>query len=425
MRDALASVVDTVRRNCESVAIASSEIASGNNDLSERTEHQASALEQTAASMEEFATAVRHNADNARQANQLALGASAVAIKGGKVVEQVVTTMQGINDSSKRIADITGVIDGIAFQTNILALNAAVEAARAGEQGRGFAVVASEVRSLAQRSASAAKEIKTLICASVERVEHGSSLVAQAGTTMSEVVSAIQRVADMIGEISSASAQQSAGVAQVGEAVNQMDWTTQQNAALVEQSAAAAEKLNVQARQLVQVIAMFKLGDGRAPAPSGMPRAAGGATLPAPARTAPPATARTAPPATARAALPVTSRAALPVTSRAALPRTLPAPAASEAPPQSTPALPVPRAAAKFERRGPNRAQNVVRPEFGAPPRSAGAPSAASGGGVSPAADRATLCRQSAAQRDADRRSDPRTDTATDSDSDTDDWETF
>jgi methyl-accepting chemotaxis protein len=259
MNDSLVTVVSNVRRSSDSIATGSSQIAMGNMDLSHRTEEQASALEETAASMEQLGTTVRQNADNAKQANQLALGASAVAIRGGEVVSQVVDTMKGINDSSKKIADIIGVIDGIAFQTNILALNAAVEAARAGEQGRGFAVVASEVRSLAQRSAEAAKEIKALISVSVERVEQGTSLVDQAGVTMKEIVGAIKRVTDIMGEISNASAEQSAGVAQVGEAVTQMDKTTQQNAALVEESAAAAESLKQQAQQMVQAVAVFKL----------------------------------------------------------------------------------------------------------------------------------------------------------------------
>ena len=263
MRDNLARVVAGVRRNAESVATASAQIATGNHDLSARTESQASALEETAASMEELGSTVRQNADNARQANQLALNASTVAAQGGDVVAQVVDTMRGINDSSRKIADIIGVIDGIAFQTNILALNAAVEAARAGEQGRGFAVVAGEVRSLAQRSAEAAKEIKGLITASVERVEQGTQLVDKAGETMTEVVAAIRRVTDIMGEISAASSEQSAGVAQVGEAVTQMDQVTQQNAALVEEMAAAASSLKSQAEDLVQVVSVFRLGDER------------------------------------------------------------------------------------------------------------------------------------------------------------------
>ena len=259
MQASLSQVVSSVRRNSEAVATASAQIAQGNLDLSQRTEEQASALEETAASMEQLGSTVRQNAESTRQANQLALDASAVAVRGGDVVSQVVDTMKAINDSSKKIADIIGVIDGIAFQTNILALNAAVEAARAGEQGRGFAVVATEVRSLAGRSADAAREIKSLIGASVERVEQGTVLVGQAGVTMREVVGSIRRVTDLMGEISAASAEQSAGVAQVGTAVSQMDQVTQQNAALVEESAAAAESLKVQAQALVQSVAVFKL----------------------------------------------------------------------------------------------------------------------------------------------------------------------
>jgi methyl-accepting chemotaxis protein len=259
MQVSLARVVSDVRNNAESVATASAQIAQGNADLSQRTEQQASALEQTSATMEQLGSTVRQNADSAQQANQLAQAASGVAIRGGAVVGQVVETMKGISDSSRRIADIIGTIDGIAFQTNILALNAAVEAARAGEQGRGFAVVASEVRSLAQRSAEAAKEIKGLISASTERVEQGTTLVDQAGQTMNEVVSSIRRVTDIVGEISAASSEQSNGIAQVGQAVSQMDQTTQQNAALVEESAAAAASLNTQAGTLVQAVSGFKL----------------------------------------------------------------------------------------------------------------------------------------------------------------------
>jgi methyl-accepting chemotaxis protein-1 (serine sensor receptor) len=259
MQSNLAAVVAGVRENSETVACASAQIAQGNGDLSARTEQQAAALQQTAASMEQLGSTVQQNADNARQANQLALGASAVAVKGGDVVGRTVQTMRGIHESSRRIADIIGVIDGIAFQTNILALNAAVEAARAGEQGRGFAVVAGEVRSLAQRSAQAAKEIKDLIGASVERVEAGTALVDEVGSAMGEIVDSIHRVTDIMGEISAASTEQSSGVAQIGEAVSQMDQTTQQNAALVEESAAAADSLKQQAQRLVQAVAVFKL----------------------------------------------------------------------------------------------------------------------------------------------------------------------
>ncbi len=259
MTDNLTHIVSTVRQGSEGVATASAQIASGNVDLSARTEQQASALEETAASMEELSSTVKQNADNAKQANQLALSATTVAVKGGEVVAQVVDTMKGINDSSRKISDIISVIDGIAFQTNILALNAAVEAARAGEQGRGFAVVAIEVRSLAGRSAEAAKEIKSLINASVERVEQGTALVDQAGVTMTEVVGSIKRVSDLMGEISAASNEQSQGVSQVGEAVVQMDQVTQQNAALVEEMAAAASSLKAQAQDLVGTVAVFKL----------------------------------------------------------------------------------------------------------------------------------------------------------------------
>jgi len=320
MQRQLVDLIGQVRTSADSIATASAQIAQGNNDLSSRTEEQASALEQTAASMEELGATVKQNADNARQANQLSQGASEVAVKGGHVVAQVVGTMKDINDSSKKIVDIISVIDGIAFQTNILALNAAVEAARAGEQGRGFAVVASEVRSLAGRSAEAAKEIKSLISASVERVEQGTTLVDQAGVTMTEIVSAIKRVTDIMGEISAASTEQSAGVSQVGEAVTQMDQATQQNAALVEESAAAAESLKLQAEAMVQAVAVFKLSQGETPA--------------------------------AAVISPVVNpaRSAAPVRSAVAKPTPTPA----------KPSTPV----AAVERRGPNRAQNVVRPVF-------------------------------------------------------------
>jgi methyl-accepting chemotaxis protein-1 (serine sensor receptor) len=260
MQQALARTVQHVRQGAESVASASTQIAQGNQDLSSRTEQQAGALQQTASTMEQLAATVRHNADNARQAAQLAQGASSVAVQGGEVVGQVVQTMQGIQASAQKIADIIGTIDGIAFQTNILALNAAVEAARAGEQGRGFAVVAGEVRALAQRSAQAAREIKTLITDSVERVDQGTALVDRAGTTMQDIVAGVKRVTDIIGEISAASGEQSAGVGQIGDAITRIDQGTQQNAALVEESAAAAESLRQQSQALVQAVSVFRLG---------------------------------------------------------------------------------------------------------------------------------------------------------------------
>jgi methyl-accepting chemotaxis protein len=259
MKASLVNTVTQVRSATDSINTASAEIASGNQDLSARTEQAASNLEETAASMEQLTSTVRQSADSARQANQLAASASEIAVRGGSVVGQVVTTMDEINASSKKISDIIGVIDAIAFQTNILALNAAVEAARAGEQGRGFAVVASEVRSLAQRSAEAAKEIKGLIGRSVDRVEAGSRLVAEAGQTMSEIVGSVQRVSDIIGEITAAAGEQSDGIGQVNVAVNQLDQMTQQNAALVEESAAAAESLKDQAARLAQVVQVFRI----------------------------------------------------------------------------------------------------------------------------------------------------------------------
>ncbi|MBQ5942396.1 MCP four helix bundle domain-containing protein [Massilia sp. AB1] len=293
MRNSLVGIVEQVRRGTETIGTASREIAAGNIDLSSRTELQASSLEKTASAMEELTSTVKQNADNAREANALAATASDVARKGGDVVSQVVGTMGEINNSASKIADIIGVIDGIAFQTNILALNAAVEAARAGEQGRGFAVVASEVRNLAQRSAAAAKEIKTLIGDSVEKVERGTKLVGQAGVTMDEVVASVRRVTDIMSEIANASAEQSAGIEQVNMSIIEMDSMTQQNAALVEEAAAAAQSLQDQAGELARVVSIFKLEEGEqfqfepaAPAP-----AATTAVVPRPAakRTAPPA----------------------------------------------------------------------------------------------------------------------------------------
>ena len=259
MTQSLSRIVSNVRDGTHQINTASTEIANGNQDLSNRTEQQASSLEQTAASMEELTATVKHSADSARQATQLAEGASQVARKGGDVVDRVVHTMAAIDQQSKKIADIIGVIDGIAFQTNILALNAAVEAARAGDQGRGFAVVAGEVRALAQRSASAAREIKTLITTSVAQVEEGTSLVRDAGSTMSEIVSAVQRVTDLISEISSATQEQSSGIGQVNQAVGHLDQMTQQNAALVEESTAAAHSLSEQAQRLADAVKQFRL----------------------------------------------------------------------------------------------------------------------------------------------------------------------
>jgi methyl-accepting chemotaxis protein len=293
MNDSLLNVVSQVRAGTDAISTASGEIAAGNLDLSSRTEEQASSLEETASSMEELTSTVKQNADNARQANTLAKSASEVAVKGGDIVAQVVDTMGTINDSSRKIVDIIAVIDGIAFQTNILALNAAVEAARAGEQGRGFAVVASEVRNLAQRSAAAAKEIKELINASVANVDTGSRLVNDAGQTMGDIVTSIQRVTDIMGEITSASQEQTLGIEQINAAITQMDEVTQQNAALVEQAAAASQSMQEQAGNLATVVGFFKTGVHAVAAPA----AAARRTAPAPVKTAAPARAVVARPA--------------------------------------------------------------------------------------------------------------------------------
>jgi methyl-accepting chemotaxis protein len=300
MQSSLRTLVGQVRSSTDSITTASSEIATGNQDLSSRTEQTASNLQQAASSMEQLTGTVKQSADSARQANQLAASAAEVAARGGSVVSQVVSTMDQINTSSKKIADIIGVIDGIAFQTNILALNAAVEAARAGEQGRGFAVVAGEVRNLAQRSAEAAKEIKGLIGTSVDKVESGSKLVADAGATMNEIVASVQRVTDIIGEITAAAAEQSDGIGQVNTAVTQLDQMTQQNAALVEESAAAAESLKDQAVRLAQVVGTFKL-NGAAPGPAAPVMPATPAKAAAPTKATAPAPAPAARPALAPA----------------------------------------------------------------------------------------------------------------------------
>jgi len=330
MQSSLHSMVSQVRSSTDSISTASTQIASGNQDLSTRTEQTASNLQEAASSMEELTGTVKQSADSARQANQLAASAANVAARGGDVVSKVVSTMDDINNSSKKIADIIGVIDGIAFQTNILALNAAVEAARAGEQGRGFAVVAGEVRSLAQRSAQAAKEIKELIGASVEKVDSGSKLVADAGKTMQEIVSSVQRVTDIIGEITAAAAEQSDGIGQVSTSVSELDRMTQQNAALVEESAAAAESLREQALRLTQVVGTFRIdAHSSQSAPAATPAAAtrtaptqAGKTSAAPGKASTPASAHPTRAAAPARAAPVALAAAAPT---AAAPKASPA----------------------------------------------------------------------------------------------------
>ena len=346
MTQSLQRVVGSVRQSASEITVAVGEVATGNVDLSQRTEQQAANLQQTSASMEELTGTVANNAANARQANQLAMGASEVARRGGEVVEQVVATMNEISDSSRKIADIIGVIDGIAFQTNILALNAAVEAARAGEQGRGFSVVAAEVRSLAHRSAQAAHEIKGLITDSVSRVESGGRLVKEAGSTMSEIVTSVRRVTDIIGEISSATAEQSGGIAQVSSAVTELDRMTQQNAALVEQGAAASESLREQARKLIETIDQFRVGEATAMRP-----AAPVAASPAPKPLAKPQAVRAAvaPSVPERAATQVLAPAAVPARKPAATSTSKPVapvikPAASVSRPAAAASKPVPAA---------------------------------------------------------------------------------
>ncbi|WP_431287779.1 methyl-accepting chemotaxis protein [Roseateles chitinivorans] len=370
MQSQLVTLIAQVRGSADQIAMASAQIAQGNNDLSARTEEQASAIEETAASMEQLSATVRQNADNAQQANQLARNASEVAVRGGEVVGQVVETMRGINDSSRRISDIIGVIDGIAFQTNILALNAAVEAARAGEQGRGFAVVASEVRSLASRSAGAAKEIKQLIGDSVARVEQGTGLVDQAGATMTEVVGAIRRVSDIVGEISAASVEQSSGVTQVGEAITQMDRATQQNASLVEESAAAADSMKQQAADMVGAVAVFRIGeDDRSSGSTSTASSSSRAALRGASATAS-TTARTGSSIPPRA-----TSAPAPASQAAAFPRR-PAPVNAQAPAVSRPNVRVVAATSAPRRHSaPTPDLQVVRPTA-APARPAAKPAA-------------------------------------------------
>jgi len=345
MRDSLATVVSQVRNGVESVGVASAEIARGNLDLSHRTEQAAGSLQETAGATAQLTGTVTQTAESARTANQLASSASAVAQRGGEVVSQVVSTMDEINASSKKIADIIGVIDGIAFQTNILALNAAVEAARAGEQGRGFAVVAGEVRSLAQRSAGAAREIKTLIGNSVDRVESGAKLVADAGSTMTEIVASVQRVADIIGEVMAASQEQSAGIGRVNDNIAALDQMTQQNAALVEQSAAAADALKDQSSRLAGLVSTFRLANATATPPALAARdAIAKAAAPAPVAKSEPVP---APAPRPEAKAPLAPAAPAPKPELKAEAKAAPAPVAkAPAPKPPTPPAPAPRAAA-------------------------------------------------------------------------------
>jgi len=351
MRGSLVDIVGQVRAGTETIGTASREIAAGNIDLSSRTEMQASSLEKTASAMEELTSTVKQNADNAREANMLAASASEVARKGGEVVSQVVDTMGSINTSANKIVDIIGVIDGIAFQTNILALNAAVEAARAGEQGRGFAVVASEVRNLAQRSAAAAKEIKTLIGDSVEKVAAGSKLVGQAGVTMDEVVASVKRVTDIMSEIANASQEQSAGIEQVNLSIIEMDGMTQQNAALVEQAAAAAQSLQDQAGELQRVVSVFRLIEGEevhvAPAAAATPVASRAVAVRAPA--AKPAAPRAALKRPAPAARPAPAKAPAKAAAKVAVPAAAPAAPSAPAAPATKKAAPKATAAASSD----------------------------------------------------------------------------
>jgi methyl-accepting chemotaxis protein I, serine sensor receptor len=393
MQRSLTETVRTVRRGSESIASASQQIAAGNLDLSSRTEEQAASLQETASSMDQLTGTVRQNAENARQASALAANASQIANKGNEVVGQVVGTMSEINDSSAKIADIITIIEGIAFQTNILALNAAVEAARAGEQGRGFAVVAGEVRALAQRSSGAAKEIKALIDTSVERVQSGSALVGEAGRTMEEIITAVQRVTDIMGEIASASEEQSGGISEVARAVSQMDDVTQQNAALVEQASAAAQSLQEQAERLRTAVSVFQLADegktergasrvGTTGAPALAAKPAATASRPAPSRadSSKPRTglARTVgTPAPTRAATPSDGPARKPATAARATPKALSAPSARSASSAKTDApkpAPKPVATDAPVRKPPVAAvaPNAVAPSTGAP--RAGAP---------------------------------------------------